>query len=546
MINIPRTVDVSHFDSTMNIGQSSGTEGHDIVWDPLWTGDWAKGPAGGYGTNEVTFTQNNDIWRIKAGMVAESTQWTVDWEKGEGTIVYKIRQGMRWALNPNSEASRLVNGREVTADDVIANLERITTDPLTYLFSRQPELRVAKITKTGPWEVSVKLPVGALVPGITRFGQARIQPPEVFRKYGSLDNWRNSVGSGPFMRSEYVANSAITYIRNPNYWMKDPIGPGKGNQLPYLDSVRFLILPDASTRQAALRTGKIDQMPSLLLEDAKMMQTQVPALKSVASELGSATTTWMRSDKPPFSDVRVRRAMMMAIDFEAINQGLYDGLAQIMTYPNVYSPSYPDIYVKPDDPDMHESVKELYTYNPEKAKQLLKEAGYPNGFKTSALAVASEVDEFSIYKDMWAKVGVELSIDVKEAGARTALIIAAKHEGMTKSGGFPVAIWYTFPGIYGTALQNSGMVNDPIINEAYTKINTQILIDEKEAMRQYRELRKHVLDQAYGIPQVVAPTYIFWWPWVKNYSGEVGTSYYTYNWPQFVWYDAELKKSMGR
>jgi pyruvate/oxaloacetate carboxyltransferase len=59
--------------------------------------------------------------------------------------------------------------------------------------------------------------------------------PEVVEKYGSGADWRNSVGTGPFMLTDLVASSSATLVRNPNYWDKDPVGPGKGNQLPYLD-----------------------------------------------------------------------------------------------------------------------------------------------------------------------------------------------------------------------------------------------------------------------------------------------------------------------
>jgi len=79
-----------------------------------------------------------------------------------GTITYKIRQGIHYGLNPKSEASRLANGRELTADDVVFCLSIRTKDPAFYLYKANPELRTANITKTGPWEVTIKLPLAAL------------------------------------------------------------------------------------------------------------------------------------------------------------------------------------------------------------------------------------------------------------------------------------------------------------------------------------------------------------------------------------------------
>ena len=97
--------------------------------------------------------------------------------------------------------------------------------------------------------------------------EGMVVPPEVMQKYGDMTNWKNSVGTGPFMLTDWIPGSEAVYVRNPNYWMKDPIGPGKGNQLPYLDGVSIVILPDASTQQAALRTAKIDQISGYNIED---------------------------------------------------------------------------------------------------------------------------------------------------------------------------------------------------------------------------------------------------------------------------------------
>ncbi|MBI2851467.1 MAG: ABC transporter substrate-binding protein [Chloroflexi bacterium] len=546
-LNVGRSGDLTSFDPTANTGQTAGGEHHDLVYDPLWHGDWARGVAGGYGTNEIQYTENTDFWELKAGMVAESTKWTVDSGKKEGTIVYQIRQGIHWALNPKSEASRLVGGRELTTDDVVAHLKRMVTDPNdSYVFRAQPEIRVAQIDKTGPWEVTVKLPVDALATAITRFGQGKIAPPEVIKKYGNQRDWRVSAGSGPFMLTDYVAGSQIIYTKNPNYWMTDPVGPGKGNQLPYLDSVRSLIIPDASTRQAAFRTGKIDII-DLGFEDAGRMRQQVPALKEVAAGASSAPSTPIRIDKAPFTDVRVRRAMFMAIDFNAILKNLYPGKGQqIITWPYEYNPAYADLYLGLDDPEMPASVKELYTYNPDKAKQLLKEAGYPNGFKTSVLITSTDADYYSILKDMWAKVGIELALDVKESGTRSNMVLNRQQEAMTTGTRNPIAIWYAATHFSDAAMQNASQVNDPYINETIAKIRLTLLTEgTKPAMLMWKEMTKYVLDQAYHIPGVRSSATRFWWPWLINYSGETDMGYYVWNAPKFLWIDQELKKQMG-
>lgn len=513
----------------------------------LWAGDWAKGPAGGYGTNDTDWGETGyDVWEQKAGLVAETTTWTVDSQKDQGTIVYQIRQGIHYSLNPNSEASRLVNGRELTADDVVFTLKTYITDTRAQLYQREPTLRTANITKTGPREVTVRVPLAATAGAILRFGNlAPIIPPEVLQKYGALGDWKRLVGTGGFMLMDYIPGSLLSYTRNSNFWMKDPVGPGKGNQLPYIDNYKQLIIPDASTRLAALRTGKVDRA-TLGWEDAVQMKKTTPALIELERPGTTAFAIKPRVDKPPFNDVRVRRAMMMAVDFNAINKSLNDGRGQILNYPIPYYPAYADIYLSLDDPAMPASVKELYTYNPEKARQLLKDAGYPNGLKTTALMTSTEVDLYSVYKDMWAKVGVDLQFDIREAAALTAIIARGDFIGMTRNGASPIASWFGATDWTPGSSVNPGGVNDPVVNEAVAKISLLYITDQAQAKRQYKELLKYALDQAYGFPVAASPLSVFRWPWLKNISAEVSVGYLSQpNWIQWVWLDQSLKKSMG-
>jgi peptide/nickel transport system substrate-binding protein len=540
--------DISSFD-LMYAGAPIPQPSLGVTNDPLWAGDWAKGPAGGYGTNETDWRMSEDIFGNKAGFVADSWEWSADFEKGEGILIYHIRPGLHFSLNPTSEASRLVNGREVTADDVVYTLDQVVRNPRSYTYAAAPALRTAEITKTGEWEVTVKVAADALISAISRLGiWGRVIPKEVIDKYGNLADWRNSVGVGPFMLMDYVTGGMALFDRNPNYWHTYPVGPNMGDQLPYLDRLKWVIIPDSSSRYAALRTGKIDEMYLVDWENAIMVRQTAPKLLEAEMPPEGAWHIKWRVDMAPFNDVRVRRALMMATDFETIRRDLNGGLGDINTWPFVYHPSYADLYLGLDDPMCPEDVRELYTYNPEKAKQLLAEAGYPNGFKTEALLTSGEADYYSVLKDMWSKVGVDLDLNIMELGAMASILATKKHTAISALGLSPVGTYFDAGDFTGGGITNVSCIDDPIVNETFQKVRRVMVTDEKGAMKLVKDLMPYFLGQAYALPRPVAPTYNFWWPWIKNYAGEiylgfgVGSANY---WPTYIWIDEALKKSMG-
>ncbi len=522
------------------------------VMDGLAEGDWTKGPAGGYGTGETDWKMGYDVLNLKAGMLAESWKWSADFTKNEATLVYQIRPGVRFSFNPNSEASRLVNGREMTADDVVYTLKLLVTDARTYIYFNVPELRTAQISKTGPREVTIKTTPDSLMTVFQRFNYwGRVIPHEVIEKYGDMSKWQNSAGTGPFMLVDYVPGSIMVFNKNKNYWQKDPIGPGKGSQLPYIDAFRYIILPDASTRLAALRTAKIDHMYGITLDDAvQFRKTSTQLIEAERPVFGSAPIG-MRVDKPPFNDVRVRRATLMATDLEAIRQGLNAGKGEILTFPWPATKGYEATYIGLNDPRLPQETKDLYRYNPDKAKQLLAEAGYPKGFKATALMTSTEVDYYSVLKDQWSKVGIDLDFKIVESGPKTTLLSSSQHPEITASGVPQARMYYFITFFLGRdGVSNQSMVNDPKMTEGIARVARTMITDEPAAMKIWGdELWLHALNQVYYIPRPAAPTYTFWWPWLKNYSGEIqiGESVGHENaWFKYIWIDQDLKKKMGR
>ena len=499
--------------------------------------DWAKGPTGSgeYSLTSARYPRPP----LMAPCLAES------WEfPSPGTIIYHIRKGVHFHNKPP------VNGREMDANDVVYSIERIYESDRCYTTKGNPYF-YESVYAPDKWTVVIECPsvekpeTTAKVWEVTS-AWLYIVPHEVIDEYGKdgLNDWRNVCGTGPFVAKDYVHGSSLVFERHPNYWQKDPLHPE--NQLPYIDGVTWLIIPDLSTRIAALRTGKIDRL-SVSWEEAPAIRQTNPELKESKYVSTMPSLLFMRVDKPelPFYDKSVRRALQMAVDRQTIINDYYGGQAEILASPILPMKDFTDWYTPLEQ--MPDSVQELFKYDPDKAKQLLAEAGYPDGFQTEVVCTSGYADLLSIIKAYWADVGVDLEIDVRESGAYNALMARKTFSEMLIS----YAIHMAPEGFYETMVgnfYNRSMVDDERCMEAYTQMwlweNYQ---DDAKQAQIMKEIVPYILDQAWWLQFPLPNSYAMWWPWLKHYNGEINLSYAlgTEREVMFVWLDQELRKSMG-
>ncbi len=510
------------------------TAGMHIVGDELLGGDWAKGPAG---TEETNWWLAGFYSQVETGYLAES------WEIPDAnTIIFHLRKGIHWQNKPP------VNGRELVADDVVYSFTRNLAKPASYHSGRMgPWFKSA--TATDKYTVVVKGADSEAYRTAMMFQELsdrfNIAPREVIQQYGDMNDWKNVVGTGPFIVVDAVAGSSATFIKNSNYWMKDPI---TGYQLPYVDKVIFLIITDASTRLAALRTGKIDCLglykTEINWENGEILKKTNPDLKWVRS-LSSQDIPYLRVDMKPFDDIRVRQALHMAIDYQAIARDYYHGNAD-WAFPVAPVPEFAGAFTPLEK--LPKSAGDLYQYNPAKAKQLLTEAGYPNGFKFSILSNKDQVDMLSIIKDYLAKIGVNMELDQKDMTVFTTMSRAS-----VKKYDYAVMASYTpksfYEGLYfkpGDPLDFAA-VNDQFLNDRLAKVWAfENIGNQAEIDRLMKEYALHMIEQAYVIDPPFPYSYVFWQPWLKNFFGEYSLGLANYQGQgRYVWVDQELKKKMG-
>jgi len=513
-----RSTDIRGFDPVYTPGSFMATRfytNEELLYED-YTKSLAGTGEGGYWTGEV-------FSGVYVGSLAES------WEVPDSrTVIFHIRQGVHWHDKPP------VNGREFTADDFVYSYLRNYNTPGTWHYTQWPRELVDALEVTAPdkYTVVVKAP-SPVAAEILRVGGnwEFVIPREMVELHGDMTDWRNSCGTGPFELVDYVNMSSATFVRNPNYWQKHP---WFGDQLPYVDSMKWLIIPDLSTRVAALRTGKILAL-GVTWDEAEALIRTNPELKWKENAPWGSWIIGMRTDKPelPFQDVRVRQALNLAFNNQAVIDDYYSGYAEMIDYPVSNFPENRLMYTPLEE--LPEVVQELYGYHPEKAKQLLAEAGYPNGFTTSIICTATQVDLLSIVKDNWEKIGVILNLEVREVPVYRSIDYRRSFEEMFMGGSISYwpRSWNNF--IPDNYLNNS-MIDDPVMNEAiqYWVDNS---IDWEGCNRVAKEAFLHAFEQAWYVPIPTAYSFTFWQPWLKGYHGQ-GFLHYT-------WIDQELKKEMG-
>jgi len=506
--------------------------------DKLLENDWTRGQAGTFEADWSVGGHNK--MEFKTGCVAE--RWEIP---ARGKFIFHIRKGVRWHDKPP------VNGRELTAEDVVFHFKRLLKSPMSHVRTTYPEMAAgAKVTAPDKWTVVVDVPRehhgDAWTTWTTYYFVAG--PSEMIAKYGDMRDWRNSCGVGPFMLTDYVAGSSATFVKHPNYWMKDPIGPGKGNKLPYVDGVRYFVITDVSTRLAALRTAKIDRLTGVIWEDAESIKRINPEIKYADYLPSSGLIIGFRLDKPglPFRDKRVRQALHLAIDWQAVVRDFFAGKAEILSWPNPPGlKGYEAAFYTFDELPGH--VRELFQYNPEKAKKLLAEAGYPKGFRTKIIcqSVSTHVDFLSVVKDYWAKIGVDLTIMPREYAVYMSIRRARTADEMILAAFSGVGGYFKCRNFWGPTEWNASYIDDPAVDKVHDEIAEAFGIDDAKVDRLHKELIPHLLEQCYVIARPNPYSTTFWQPWVKNYRGEIESNYYNaYGWSKYIWLDQDLKEKM--
>ena len=471
------------------------------------------------------------------------------------TIIFNIGKGIKW------QNKAPMNGREFTADDVVFNFHRLLG--LSDFAEAGPSYSLAfvgppgeSVTATDRYTVVIKLaePKSAALAQYLGLGLTYINAPEVIKEHGDVKDWRNLVGTGPYFLTDWTDGSSITLQKNPDYWKDDEKYPG--NRLPYIDEMQGLIIPEEATRLAGLRSGKID----LLGYPAGWANiTSVDVLESLRKSNPeivlqpwwnrSETSFAMDASKPPFDDVRVRRAMQMAIDLEGIDRSVYKGTS--VWQPQGILGEAVTGYFTPFE-EWPEEVKKGYMYDPAGAEALLDEAGYPRGadgtrFKTVLNHFASfDLGYSELAATYWADIGVDVEVNVLDNAVISPTRSNRTWEGLMYHtlGNNNDPMGYVRQFVHSVSAEDLHGIRYPELDSLLDA--AEATTSEGERQKLVKEVDMYTMENHWWIWGNKTGKYRAIQPWVVGFNGEVQLGFMgRLTILSRLWIDSELKEAMG-
>jgi peptide/nickel transport system substrate-binding protein len=486
-----------------------------------------------YKTNVLYTFSHSRLLKYKAGPTVQPGTFTLEgdlaesWSQpNETTYIFKLRKGVRWHNKPP------VNGRELTADDVKYTFDRFVNEKGNAYRSMMAALDKVDVVDKYTVKMTLKEPYVWFLDMVANPMALAIVAREAVEKFGDLKKPEAVIGTGPWMLDSYRPNVGVTYVRNPNYFLSG---------LPYIDKVEVNVDEDNASRMAAFIAGKYDigwENPGTInrvdwVQIKDTLKQRRPKLQVLEYASNQLSHIYMRTDKPPFSDVRVRRAISLAFN----RQGLLDAVAEGV---GVFNPAVPAGLKDWALPvDQLGDGAQYYKFDPARAKKLLAEAGYPNGFPaTISYATYGStivVDSLQLLLKYLKDIGIDAKANQQEYGAYISTTFYGKYESMAFGPQTPFLDPDNFlfgPHMPGE-LKNQGHVNDPVLGDLL--IRQRRTADVAKRREVLHEIQRYLAKQQY---YVYAPSGVYIGVWdsaLKNYAPNLG-----YDWGgriQAAWLD---------
>lgn len=327
-----------------------------------------------------------------------ATKWS---QIDDTTIEFKIREHVK-----------LSDGNTLDADDVVVSLKRLyDPDFKSRLQSQAAFIKDVVAVDAQTVRVITKAPTANALSYIATF---MIAGEDSLKKYDSKEA-EAPAGTGPFNYEKWNKQQNLTLVKNNDYW----------GEKAKIDSLVFRVIPNISTRLDELKTGSID----IATQVTPDMLPVVKANPATSIKTSQDTTLFLGTNvfKGPLQDVRVRTAITEAIDVQSIAKNLYGGTVSVLNQP-----------VTPKSAGYSDKVPD-YKYDPAHAKQLLKEAGYPDGFTLNFdgpqghYMLDTDLTN-ALAQQLKDNLGITLNVQLTDYGTYWNKFLAGKAEGLYLAG----------------------------------------------------------------------------------------------------------------
>jgi peptide/nickel transport system substrate-binding protein len=424
------------------------------------------------------------------GDLAESWQNSTDYRVWS----FKLRQGVKW----HNVAP--LNGREFVAADVKYCYEQYAKEGVQ-AFTFQ-EIEGIETPDKYTVRIHLKSP-NVMFPQNLAEAVTVIFPREVLEEDGDLK--KRMIGTGPYVLKENTRKVKAVLARHPDYF-------DKGR--PYVDEYTIFSTPDAATRTAAFRTGQSDIFHVSSLADVETVRKTNPT--AVVEEFKFLQTPFglaLAQDRPPFNDVRVRRAISMAIDRQRQVDTIYEGHA-------ILGWGIPYIYFQDKAPTAAQ-LGPYWQYRPAEARKLLAEAGYGKGFETTLFYYEYFPQMTSQVQLVQQELKKNLNIDVKitklDYTTYYGRYAEGKWDGMAWGfkTGYAVSLdEQTYQYMHSKSTKNYFRFADPVIDDLTTRLRRTPDKAEQRALTRKIFEREH--DQVFRMWMPFEAGFLLWQPHLRN------------------------------
>ena len=284
---------------------------------------------------------------------------SLNWEQPDDvTYTFELNPDVRWHnVAPG-------NGDALTIDDIRATYELFKASPFHAL--KFATLESIEEPEPGTVQIKMSAPTQAIINvlRIPAFGILNARHIDE----GDDALAEKAIGTGPFTQGKFVPNTVRIYEKNPEYWLNDDLG----NQLPYMDAVVHTVIADPAAAVAAFRAGQVDYYKPTSAEEFNRLRGEIDVWAQVGPGFCGCATPSVRINyrEDTFNDVRVRRALSMALDRQDMIDTIFGGAATMRSF-------LPWMWAGLAWPKTIEELGEWNAYNPSEAMSLLESAGGP-------------------------------------------------------------------------------------------------------------------------------------------------------------------------